>query len=278
MLFSDSLQDDCEHHPVFGRISCDHIDRKISEIMANDPDDDLRETSQREWFEAALATIGTNAEIPAHPSELQPRQFQPAPPAQPEAFTPATRTDELGTWDLLVPGTCPQSGDEVEDHGVWRLRASTKPRSTSPADQYDFAVHAAAQARQAVEALEARGLTDSAPALLQALEDLERCNHDRLQKLRALETWERTEAASGRAQDWARIDAHRQTPAGRIERNADRRTTDRGPNADLSSMTPEERKAHRNQQKNASKQAERARKKALAEAAATGNLGASIGV
>lgn len=47
---------------------------------------------------------------------------------------------------------------------------------------------------------------------------------------------------------WRAIDAYRRTEAGRAERNASRRKVRSEPNADLSGLTPDERKQHKRAQ------------------------------
>lgn len=276
MSFDAELQYAHEYHPVFGLIDPDPIDLLITDTVKSA---DMENRKEEEWLKLALATIGTDEEIPPYP--VRKPIYRVTPTAAVEAFTAATRTDEFGTWDLLPGGTAPQSGDEVEDEGVWRLRPPTKPRSTSPVDQYAHAVHAATQARQRVEALERQDRTEDDPELRQAREELETRNAERSAKLNALAVWERTDDADtpeGRKPEWAGIDANRQTPTGRAKYNTDRRITGRGANADLSTATPEEKAEHRRQKKAANKRAERARKSeaAKAEAARTGNLAAAI--
>lgn len=203
-------------------------------------------------------------------------------PAAPQPYRGRSFSDEHGTWDEARPGAQPRHGDQIDDEGViWRLRPVTvDPRKMNPRQAYDHAVEVAAAARNRVEVLAANLAADH-PDLIRAREIMHQLADNRLAKLKAFEAWQEAgndpvltpvqawEATRhDRTKQWRAIDAYRQTEAGRLERNASLRTTDRGPNAKLNALTPDELKEHRRQKEAEKKRRQRAKKAAAAAAAA----------
>lgn len=153
-----------------------------------------------------------------------------------EQRTERTRKVNGRTWDLLAPGTEPQAGDEVEDEGVWRPRRVIADYQA----RYDRAVFARIEAQRQYDA-------DPTEAARKRLEDARRQENEALNA-----------SDDETLQEWERIDAYR-AGEGREDYNASRRQVRDEPNANLKSMTAQEKAAHKREQARVRKQRSRAK-------------------
>ncbi len=153
-----------------------------------------------------------------------------------------TRKDRSGAvWEFLPPDTPVKSGDEVDEGGIWRPKRSLRmyPRRYDRAhfSHREAEAHHAEMLRQhgaeSQEAIEAGARLAEALAERQAA--LRASDDPAIKERDRIDTW--------RADN---PDAY----------NASRRKTDRGPNADLSGMTEEEKAQHKRAQ-NAERQRKR---------------------
>lgn len=197
------------------------------------------------------------------------------PPADPVKHQARFVADERGVWDEMPFGTAPRRGDEVDIEGVvWRLRPTVGPKSDRPDHQYDHAVRVAADARERLAILRGE-FGDKAPVTVEAEQTMRAAYAESARLLKVLEAWQE---AGGVSDDWlsrtwdfstpqGRIRAYRdinsyyKTDIGKTARNNGRRKVRTAPNANLSSMTPEERAAYKRDQARRRKQAARERAK-----------------
>lgn len=151
-----------------------------------------------------------------------------------EQRTDRTRTFDGRIWDLLPPGTAPRSGDEVEGDGVWRPRQVIADYTT----RYDRAVFERVAAQREYDA-------DPTELARKRLEDAIRLQSDALRA-----------SDDETIQERDRIDTWR-AGEGRDVYNASRRQVRAGPNANLKTMTDEEKAAHKREQARLRKQRSR---------------------
>lgn len=206
-------------------------------------------------LQMVLDSLGTDhqIELMPHPRDIarkeadeRARQMDAAEDAA-YIYQHQTRVEGNITFDLLPRGTAPNRGDEVCEEGVWRPRRTLAMCESA----YDRAFLKCQKAQRVYEAMldkhgEASPLTRNAKLIFNA------AVVDRSKALKA--------ADDPVVQERDRVDLWRkENPK---DYNTSRRKVRDKPNDDLSGMTPEEKKAHRNAQKAARKREARAKEKA----------------